>query len=102
MEPCYCGAQDCSECGVGPVEYARMEREEELKHEREEKLEKLRAELKAKHGEEWEDYYDEDEIPVEEVDEYDGYEPEPEPEPDPEECDRAADRYYDHLFNSPY
>ena len=81
-----------------------MELEQELEYERQEKLAQLRADLKAKHGEEWEDYFDEDEIPVEEVDEYDGHceEPEEPDEPEDWECDAAADRYYDHLFNSPY
>lgn len=35
-EPCLCGAIDCSECGVGPKEAARMEAEEESDEELEE------------------------------------------------------------------
>ena len=35
-EPCLCGAIDCSECGVGPKEAARMEAEEENGEELEE------------------------------------------------------------------
>jgi hypothetical protein len=71
MEPCYCGAIDCSECGVGPKEAARMEAEEAAEEE----------------GEEIEEYFEEPDEPD---------------EPDDWECDQAADRYYDNLFNSPY
>ena len=62
MEPCMCGAPDCHYCGVGPVQFARDEYMRQLEKDREYKI----KELKEKHGEYWEDYFDENEFQAKE------------------------------------
>jgi hypothetical protein len=62
MGPCMCGAPDCWSCGVGPVQFAKDEYMRQLEKDRQHKIE----ELKEKHGEYWEDYFDENDFQVEE------------------------------------